>query len=181
MTFAAGMSPAGNALALWANAQQEHRPSSARTGKHNRSMLNCRAEAPSSISGVLMRTSAATWCGRHPRSCGQRRRVAAAATPPFATAANGAVRSGARDRRPMPRRSPRRSRPNRQSDSVSPDLGEQAGADPAGMAVAAQRHHRHAHPQRLAGGGGAVVGKRIERNVDPIVEREMRAASAARP
>jgi hypothetical protein len=51
-------------------------------------------------------------------------------------------------------------------------MGEEAGADPAGMAVAAQRHHRHAHPQCLAGGRGAVIGKRIERDARPQVEVE---------
>ena len=40
--------------------------------------------------------------------------------------------------------------------------------------IAAQRHHGHTHPHRLAGGGGAIIWKRIERDVDGAgVELEM--------
>ena len=48
--------------------------------------------------------------------------------------------------------------------------------DPAGVAIAAERYHRHSHPQRLAGRGGAIIGKWIQRNIDAVVEGEMRVA-----
>jgi hypothetical protein len=43
---------------------------------------------------------------------------------------------------------------------------EQAGADPCGMALAGERDHGNAHPQRCAGGRGAVVGEGGERDLD---------------
>ena len=48
------------------------------------------------------------------------------------------------------------------------------GADPAAMVFATQRHHRDPHPQGLAGGGGAVVGNRVEAHVHVGVQAEMR-------
>ena len=43
---------------------------------------------------------------------------------------------------------------------------QQARADARGVRAPRERHHRHAHPQRLAGGGRAAVGERVERDVD---------------
>jgi hypothetical protein len=42
------------------------------------------------------------------------------------------------------------------------------------MSIAPEGHHGHAHPRCLAGGGGAITGKWIKRNIDPIAERKMR-------
>jgi len=53
------------------------------------------------------------------------------------------------------------------------NLGQKAGTDPAGMSIATESHHGHPHPQRLARGSGAIIGKWIKRNIDPIVERKM--------
>ena len=61
----------------------------------------------------------------------------------------------------------------RRDSGLEADRGEQARADPAGVPVARERDHRHAHPERLAGRGGAVVGEGVERNVDLVVERQM--------
>ena len=49
------------------------------------------------------------------------------------------------------------------------DRGEEAGAHAGRVAVARQRHDGHAHPERLAGRGRAVIGEGIERDVHPAV------------
>ena len=56
---------------------------------------------------------------------------------------------------------------------VQADPVQQAGPDPCRVAVAAPGDHRHAHPQGLAGGGGAVIGEGVERNIRLAVQREM--------
>ena len=53
------------------------------------------------------------------------------------------------------------------------DGGQQAHADPCRMPITGKRHHRHPHPQGLAGGGGAVVRECVERKVDLVVEAQM--------
>ena len=50
---------------------------------------------------------------------------------------------------------------------------EQADADAAGVAITGSCDHRDAHPERFAGRRGAVVGKRVERDIDACVGREV--------
>lgn len=50
---------------------------------------------------------------------------------------------------------------------------EEARADTGDVRRAGEGDHGHAHPEGFAGGGGAVVGERIERDVDAVVEREV--------
>ena len=47
-----------------------------------------------------------------------------------------------------------------------PDLAQQIEPDTGGMMIADEADHRHAHPQRFAGCRRAVIGERIERDVD---------------
>ena len=50
---------------------------------------------------------------------------------------------------------------------------QQAHADARCVRFSGEGDHRHAHPERLASGRRAVVGVRVERDVEPVVEREM--------
>ena len=50
---------------------------------------------------------------------------------------------------------------------------EQADADAAGVPITGSRDDRDAHPERFAGRRGAVIGKRVEGDVDPPVGREV--------
>jgi hypothetical protein len=50
---------------------------------------------------------------------------------------------------------------------------QQTGADAGRVAVALYAHHRNAHPQCFAGGGGAVVGHGVECHMDARVEPEV--------
>jgi hypothetical protein len=45
--------------------------------------------------------------------------------------------------------------------------------------LADQAHHRHAHPQRLGGGGAAGRREQVQRDVDLVVERHVPAADVA--
>ena len=56
---------------------------------------------------------------------------------------------------------------------VEADPVQDRGPHPGGMAVAQERDHRHAHPQRLAAGGGAAIGERVEGDVDLAIEPQM--------
>jgi len=50
---------------------------------------------------------------------------------------------------------------------------QQAGADARRVAVALYAYHRNAHPQCFAGGGGSVVGHRVERDMDARIKPEV--------
>ena len=51
---------------------------------------------------------------------------------------------------------------------------ENAGSHPPDVRCSGKGDYRHAHPERLAGGGCAAVGERVQRNIDPAIVREMR-------
>ena len=53
--------------------------------------------------------------------------------------------------------------------SLRLNLGEQAHSNPSGVTISRKRDDRHAHPQCLAGRGGAVVWEGIEGNIYFIV------------
>jgi len=52
-------------------------------------------------------------------------------------------------------------------------MGQQAGPNPRNMVITLQNHHRNPHPQRLAGRGGAIVGKGVQRHIHPVVQGKM--------
>ena len=59
-------------------------------------------------------------------------------------------------------------------DPLSSSRGaQQAHANARAMTVALKHHHRHAHPQRLAGSGGSVVRRRVKRNMDAAIKRKV--------
>jgi len=51
-----------------------------------------------------------------------------------------------------------------------PHIRQMAERMPPRKGLARTSHHRHAHPQRLAGGEPARIGKRIQRDVTPVVQ-----------
>src|SRR5262249_529847 len=56
--------------------------------------------------------------------------------------------------------------------------GEQTGPNASGMAIAPDANDRYTHPQRFAGRRRAIVGKRIERDVDLVIVHEVSSAIA---
>src|SRR5690606_52985 len=64
---------------------------------------------------------------------------------------------------------------------VGDEIGEADGveegdADAGGVGAAGERDDGNAHVEGFAGGGGAVVGKGVERDVDAAVEGKVAAA-----
>ena len=52
-------------------------------------------------------------------------------------------------------------------------IGKNGDTDAAGVALTGESYHGEPHPERLAGGGGAVVGKRVEGDIGLVVKSEM--------
>ena len=69
----------------------------------------------------------------------------------------------------------------RAREAVEVGLPQHADAGARRGARAFERHDRRAHPQCVKRGGGAIIGKGVERQIDTVMPFEIGAMPLARP
>ena len=122
---------------------------------------------------LIAHTTAATSRGRPPRRSGKPRGVhQRRASHPLAQR-RPQVAQTRQIAEPIPRRFAHTCSQSRATNSGKPRFDKMLSPPRPTAVWPGQAHHRHSHPQGIAGRGAATVGERVQGHVDPLVNAEI--------